>query len=80
MIGANKMADSPTYERVLAELSALDSADQRRLLEVLMGLVDRASGGGPRHSIRELRGLGRDVWQGIDAQQYVDQERSTWDG
>ncbi|ELS04205.1 hypothetical protein Xen7305DRAFT_00039330 [Xenococcus sp. PCC 7305] len=28
----------------------------------------------------ELEGLGKDIWQGIDAQEYVDQERSSWNG
>jgi hypothetical protein len=26
----------------------------------------------PRHSILDLEGLGADIWQGIDAQEYVD--------
>lgn len=31
-----------------------------------------------RHSILELRGLGKEIWQGIDAQEYVDRERDSW--
>ena len=31
-------------------------------------------------SVLELHGLGAEVWQGIDAQAYVDQERSSWIG
>ncbi len=26
----------------------------------------------PKHSIMELHGLGAEIWQGIDAQEYVD--------
>lgn len=33
-----------------------------------------------KHSILELEGLGKALWQGIDAQQYVDQERDSWSG
>lgn len=33
----------------------------------------------PRHSIMELEGLGADIWEGIDAQEYVRQERASWD-
>ncbi len=29
----------------------------------------------PRHSVLELKGLGKEIWQGIDAQEYVDRER-----
>ena len=27
-----------------------------------------------------LRGLGKEIWAEIDAQDYVDEERSSWDG
>jgi hypothetical protein len=30
-------------------------------------------------SIMELHGLGADIWQGIDAQQYVNELRDEWD-
>lgn len=33
----------------------------------------------PRHSIMELRGLGKDLWGGVDAQEYVNRLRSEWD-
>jgi hypothetical protein len=33
-----------------------------------------------RHSITELRGLGKGIWKGVDAQEYVNQERDAWDG
>ena len=34
----------------------------------------------PKRSILELRGLGKEVWRGIDAQEYVNQERDSWNG
>ena len=32
-----------------------------------------------QHGITELRGLGKEIWQGIDAQDYVNAERDSWD-
>ena len=32
-----------------------------------------------KRSILELRGLGKEIWQGIDAQTYVDGLREEWD-
>lgn len=32
-----------------------------------------------QYSIMELHGLGAEVWQGIDAQAYVDELRNEWD-
>ena len=33
----------------------------------------------PRHSILELRGLGKEVWQGIDPKKYIEELRNEWD-
>lgn len=33
-----------------------------------------------RTSILQLQGLGKEIWEGIDAQEYVDRERAAWNG
>lgn len=32
----------------------------------------------PKHRVTELRGLGKDLWYGGEAQEYVDEERNSW--
>jgi len=32
----------------------------------------------PKRSIMELHGLGAEIWQGVDAQEYVHQLREEW--
>lgn len=71
-------ADIPSYEHVLDQASRLESADQLRLVENLALMLRQHMV--TRRSITELRGLGKEVWQGIDAQEYVNQERDAWDG
>ena len=34
----------------------------------------------PCTSILELQGIGKEIWLGIDAQAYVNQERAAWKG
>lgn len=31
------------------------------------------------HSILELQGLGKEVWAGVDAAAYIEEERASWD-
>lgn len=62
-----------TVEQIIAAASQLTENDRRRLMEALT-----AVGAGSRHSVTELRGLGKEIWQGQDAQEYVDQERDSW--
>lgn len=69
-----------TYEELLAQVRQLDPVEQASLLEELAGLVRQRLTAGRRRSIRELRGLGKEIWEGIDAQEYVNQERDSWTG
>jgi hypothetical protein len=57
------------------------SLSQEEQLRLIRELEARAAGHAPaRRSILELRGLGKEIWQGIDAQQYVNSERDSWNG
>ncbi|MBI1865250.1 MAG: hypothetical protein HYR98_05920 [Nitrospirae bacterium] len=59
--------------------------DTERLLEIVVGPGGETSvvrmkpeREGPR-SILEIEGLGKDVWEGIDAKKYIDELRNEWD-
>ena len=69
-----------TYYEVLSQIQRLNPDDQLRLLEDLVALVRRHVTVQSRHSILELQGLGKEIWRGVDAQQYVDQERASCNG
>ena len=50
------------------------------LLECISGALKQRIGQKTvKHSIMELEGLGAEIWEGIDAQEYVRQERASWD-
>jgi hypothetical protein len=55
------------------------SLSQEEQLHLIRELEARAAGQEPaRRSILDLAGLGQEIWQGIDAQQYVNSERDSW--
>lgn len=62
-----------TVEQIVAAASELTKNDRRRLMEALSA-VDPT----PHRSITELRGLGKEIWRGQDAQEYVNDERDSW--
>ena len=68
------------YYEILSRVQRLTPADQLRLLEELAALVRRQVTTRARRSILELQGLGKEIWQGIDAQEYVDRERASGNG
>ncbi|GAK56355.1 hypothetical protein U27_03317 [Candidatus Vecturithrix granuli] len=67
------------YQHILVQVKQLNVLEQLRLLEAIAQLVQRETVSKPPRSIRELRGLGKEVWKNLDAQEYVNQERDSWE-
>jgi hypothetical protein len=66
-----------TVAEILQQVELLSYEERKELMKHLIDKLDAP----PRKSrhLSELRGLGHEIWQGIDAQQYVDELRNEWD-
>ena len=69
-----------TYSAVLTQVLRLAPDEQLRLISVLFAHIRQRMILSPKRSILELEGLGEEIWHGIDAQEYVNQERNSWNG
>jgi hypothetical protein len=69
-----------TYQELRRQVENLTPDEQLRLLEEIALIVGRQVLPKPKRSIMELEGLGKEIWQGVDAQDYVDRERASWNG
>ena len=66
---------TPTVQEIIQAAWQLTEEDRQHLVQALTaGRADSA------RRITELRGLGKEIWHGQDAQQYVDRERDSWAG
>lgn len=69
-----------SLQEIISEVKTLSVDEQKQLAKTLVDILAE-----PReavkgtHSLRELRGLGKELWSGIDAQAYIDQQRDEWD-
>ncbi|ASC73535.1 hypothetical protein XM38_045020 [Halomicronema hongdechloris C2206] len=68
-----------TYRDICCQVEELTPDEQWQLLEALAAIVRRRMTETPKRSILGLEGLGKDIWHGIEAQAYVDQERASWE-
>lgn len=68
------MAARQTVEELIEAVKQLAPSERDRLVRALA--CDTPE---PRHHITELRGLGKEIWQGIDAQEYINAERDSWE-
>ncbi|MGB7985964.1 MAG: hypothetical protein WCF54_12435 [Terracidiphilus sp.] len=69
-----------TYESALTVVESLSPEEQLRLIEELKARASQAVAHTPKHSIMELRGLGKEIWEGIDTTEYIRNERASWNG
>ena len=68
------------YQEVLKQVQRLSPDEQFQLLEDLVTMLRQRTVSKPFHSILELEGLGKEIWESIDVDQYLQQERDSWDG
>lgn len=69
------MAMQTNLEALLEAVKHLTEEEREKLVAALH---PRSETSGPRHHITEMRGLGKDLWQGIDPQDYLNTERDAW--
>jgi plasmid stability protein len=61
------------------KLQARAKRDRRSVAQEVTHLLSEALEASKPLSILELRGLGKEHWQGIDATAHVQRERASWD-
>lgn len=66
-----------TITEILEQARSLTPGERQELAQLLIDMnADNATH--KKRQISELRGLGKEIWQGVDAQTYVDQLRDEW--
>ena len=73
------MVNTLSHGELLAIIQKLSTDEQLKLLEELTIIV-RSKVKKKKRSILELKGLGKEIWGSIDAQEYVNKERGSWTG
>ncbi|WP_456473927.1 hypothetical protein [Candidatus Pyrohabitans sp.] len=66
---------TPLRNSTLREIRKMKVEEQIKLMEELILMLKK---GVKRRSVRELKGLGREVWRGVNVEEYIEGERSSW--
>jgi plasmid stability protein len=69
-----KNLPNPLYRK----LKARAKRERRSVAQEVTVLLEQALNEPEQLSIMDLRGLGKEIWQGIDAAEYVEAERKSW--
>ncbi|MCI0710467.1 MAG: hypothetical protein L0154_09935 [Chloroflexi bacterium] len=68
-----------TLSEVLRAAQQLSIQERKELVKRLVDTLDLPAIVPQKRRLSELRGLGKELWQGVDAQEYVNQLRDEWD-
>lgn len=68
------------YRDILQRAQSELSNEERARLAAELAATNGSEPKKKKRSILELRGLGKEIWEGIDPDEYVAKERDSWDG
>lgn len=70
-----------SIEMLLEEIRTLSIPERKQLIGFIVDtLTEDVQESAPRkRSILEFEGVGKEIWQGVDTQAYLDQLRDEWD-
>lgn len=71
---------TPIYDDVIQQVKHMTTSDQLKLLEEVAAIIRHQVESKPKRSLLELDGLGAEMWRQIDVDDYLDEERNSWDG
>jgi len=66
-------------DKLYRKLQARAKRERRSVAQEVIQILDQALTEPPRLSIMDLQGLGKEIWQGINSDQYIEEERRAWD-
>ncbi|MBU2444012.1 MAG: hypothetical protein KJ666_00360 [Bacteroidetes bacterium] len=66
-------------ERIYKEISQLPNNEKMILLSKLMLEISVYLERNCKVNIYDIKGVGKEIWEGIDAQEYVNKERASWE-
>jgi hypothetical protein len=69
-----------SYESILHLADSLSRDEKLRLIRELATRTEEGTSAEKERSVLELSGLGKEIWNQVDAQEYVSRERASWNG
>ena len=77
--GKGELMSTDEYRTVLDQALRLTPEEQLQLIEDIITVVRHQVRARHQHSIMEFEGVGKEVWEGIDVEKYIDEERNSWE-
>lgn len=80
MLTLNRVSRPTAYHEAILAIRELNPEYWLDILVDITNMLRVAPPLQPRHSVLELEGLGAELWQQIDVDEYIEAERASWNG
>jgi len=67
------------YLKILNQVRRLTPEEQLKLIEDIITVVRHRVTASQLHSVMEFKGMGKELWEGVDVEKYIDDERNSWE-
>ena len=68
------------YREVLNQVQRLTDEEKLQLLADVATMLRHQAKPRPKHNIMEFEGFAKEIWEGVDVEKYINEERNSWDG
>jgi hypothetical protein len=73
------MGNTLNINQIVSEIEKLDYNDKINILSRIAKLLKREDNVHQINSITRLKGLGKNIWRTIDVDNFISEERESWD-
>jgi len=77
--GKGELMSTDEYRTLLDQALRLTPEEQLQLIEDIITVVRHQVRARHQHSIMEFRGMAKQLWEGVDVEKYIDEERNSWE-
>lgn len=68
-----------SVEAIYREISNLTINEKKIILSKLISEIPIYDKNNKQFNLYDIKGVGKEIWEDIDAQDYVDKERASWE-
>ncbi len=73
------MSSTININNIIQEIEALDYTNKINVMSKIVSMLKHSSNETKSINITKLKGLGKEIWQDVNIENYIAKEREAWD-
>ena len=73
------MSSTININNIIQEIEALDYTNKINVMSKIISMLKHSQKETTSTSITKIKGLGKEIWQDVNIETYINKEREAWD-